>query len=351
MKTFCTYLDESNQAVSAFRNARKIADDIPGAKYKERYLASLDALEAAAQSKEIYTARFNDFKGPLMSGIEYGYRTMFDKIKDDLVKQAIPTMDLWSITSTTDINKLNKIYLKMNPRNKTAIDFMEKIKDIPDAMKVMKGYLKSGRPPAVPKPGQFIKPLATMAASKLAMQFMKDATNSFEKELRKNVTDRTNKIYDKIKNITNPSDLPKDDGSKSIATTIFILRNKAGVRLIELKSDSDKLIQRLIDDTVNGIIDGFVAKNTSKLALILQKKNTPKTHKILDTSINNGLVENSMSFEFEDSSSFVLVSTVIFKQSKNGKLFLQYPTRFMNVKMSDGSRMRGPSEEKMIKEF
>jgi hypothetical protein len=34
-----------------------------------------------------------------------------------------------------------------------------------------------------------------------------------------------------------------------------------------------------------------------------------------------------------------------------GKLFFQYPTRFKNVRLADGTAMKMPSEKKMIEEF
>ena len=40
----------------------------------------------------------------------------------------------------------------------------------------------------------------------------------------------------------------------------------------------------------------------------------------------------------------------IYKYSKQGRPFSQFPTRFGNVKLADGTMMKGPSEEKMIKE-
>jgi hypothetical protein len=123
------------------------------------------------------------------------------------------------------------------------------------------------------------------------------------------------------------------------------------VNQIQLTSNQIKSVQEY--SKLNNIedVNGFISKNSSKLALILQKKDAPKSHKILNTNIRNGMVENSMQFEFNDGSSFVLESSVVYKYSKTGKLFFQYPTRFKNVKLADGTKMKMPSEEKMIKEF
>jgi hypothetical protein len=348
MKTFKKYIRESKETTEAFAKAKQISQWLSGTR-KDRFEESLDALAVAAENKEIYNARFNDYKANISSGIQYAYGKFFDTIKDDLLKNKVETIDLWSIYSTADINKIAKTYSKMSPKNVAASRFMDSLIGIPDAMKTMKTYVKSGKPPREPKPGEFIKPMAAPNASKLAEKFMTDAVDSFKKNLEKDITNNTKSSYDKIKNITDPKKIP--DMERDLASMIFITRRVAGETVLELKPNPDKIIQRSIDDSVGNIVGGFISKNVAKLALILQNKNEPKKHKILNTKINNGLVENSMSFEFEDGSSFILESSVIFKRSNQGKLFLQYPTRFKNVKLADGSYMKMPSEEKMIKEF
>jgi len=351
MISFKTFIVESVEAENAFKSAKSVAPYIESKRYKEMYLESLDALANAAKNKEIYNARFGEYKNRMMRGIEYAYKTLFNEIKDDIIKSGQDTFDLWSITSITDINKVTKIYDKMKPQNKKASDFVNAVRGIPNALKVMKGYVKSGKPPAEPKPGQFIKPLASMAASKLAIKFMTEATASFKANLNKDINDRTLATYAKIKDIKVPNEIPNADEAKILATIIFIVRGAGANKTLELKEDADKRVKKYIDETVNDIITGFISKNSGKLALILQKKNEPKSHKIVKTNIRNGMVENVMDFEFTDGSSFVLESTVIYKYSKTGKLFFQYPTRFKNVKLADGSKMKMPSEEKMIKEF
>ena len=348
MKTFKRYIRESKETTEAFIKAKQISQWLSG-NQKERFEEALDSLAAASESKEIYNARFNDHKSNISSGIQYAYRKFFDTIIDELKKNEVETSDLWSIYSITDINKIAKIYSKMSPRNDAGSKFMDSLIGLPAAIKTMKTYVKSGKPPREAKPGEFIKPMAAPNAKKLAEKFMTDAADSFKKNLEKDITSSTESTYNKIKDITDPKKISKTESD--VASMIFMTRRVDGKTVLELKPNPDRIIQRLIDDNVKNIVGGFISKNVSKLALILQKKNEPKKHKILNTKINNGMVENSMSFEFEDGSSFILESSVIFKTSNQGKLFLQYPTRFKNVKLADGSSMKMPSEEKMIKEF
>jgi len=348
---FKSFIVESSEASSAFNSAKKIAPYITSERYRNSFLEAASALSQAADDKEIYNSRFGEYKGSLSRGIEYAYRTLFDKIKQDVMDSGQETSDLWSLTTTAEINKLAKIYDKMKPQNKEASDFMNAISGIPNALKIMKPYVKSGRAPAQPKPGQFVKPLASVDATKLATKFMTEASQSFADKLKSDISDQLRTAYNKVSKITVPTDLPKDPNSVSVASAIFIVRNQAGKKFLELKKNPTAIVEKLIKDTVDDIINGFIYKNASKLALVLQKKDAPKTHKILKTNVRNGMVENTMEFDFNDGSSFILESSVVYKYSKTGKLFFQYPTRFKNVKLADGSAMKTPSEQKMIKEF
>lgn len=351
MLTFKKYIAESVDAASAFNSAKKISEYIASDRYKNAFIEATIALADAAQQKEIYNSRFGEHKNSLMRGIEYAYKTLFDKIRDDVIKSGQETSDLWSVTSANDINKIAKIYDKMSTQNKEANDFVNAIRGIPNAIKAMKPYIKSGREPKAPVPGQFVKPLASLQASKLAIQFMTEATQTFKTELKENVTKQITNAYNKIKNATAPSEIANDPTAQNVASIIFIIRTENRKKYLELKNDADARVARLINGNVEGIVNSFITKNASKLALILQKKDAPKTHEIIKTNIQNGMVENTMQFEFNDGSSFILESSVVYKTSQNGKLFFQYPTRFRNVKLADGTMMSQPSEQKMIKKF
>jgi hypothetical protein len=351
VKSFKEYISENTEATNIFKNAKGIAFYIKGEKRKQSYIDALTALEIAAEEKEIYNARFDEYKSSINLGIEYAYNTMFAEIQKDVRDAGQETSDLWSMTSAGDVKKITKIFNSMTPKNNKAISFTNAISDIHGGFKIIKSYVKAGKPPAQPKPDQFYKPIASVDATKLALKFMKEASDSFSKELRTNIESQMMTAYNKIKNLTDPKELPSSPTIQQVASTIFLLRKKDGKPLLELISGHKERVEKLINDSVNSIVDGFVSKSSSKLSLILQKKDAPKSHKIVRTNVNNGMVENVMQFEFNDGSSFTMESSVVFKRSSGGKLFFQYPTRFRNIKMADGSMMKSPSEEKMIKEF
>lgn len=349
---FRNYITESAAEEATFEKAKAISPWIKSAGYREKYLESLDELKLAAKQKEIYKARFGEYKPRLMRGIEYAYRDLFEKHKDGIIKSGQETIDLWSISMISDIKKVSKIYDKMTYKHKDITDFMDAIRGIPDALNKIKSYVKSGKPPKEPKPGQFVKPMASYEASKLAKKYLDDAVDSFRKNFEADVTKRYLGIFEKIKDVTDPSVMRKAlPQEQMVGSLIFVSKGYGKDRSLELLPGAKARVEKAAKNTVEDITDHFVAKNTIKIASIFERKAGVKEHKILKTNIQNNTVENTMSFVFNDGSEFTLESKVIFKMSKNGKYFTQFPTRFRNVKMADGSMMKAPSEEKIIKEF
>ena len=106
-------------------------------------------------------------------------------------------------------------------------------------------------------------------------------------------------------------------------------------------------------DTVAMLEDFFIVKNVQKLALIFERKQELKSHKIVSNKVDsNGVLENVMDFEFTDSSKFRIYTNVEYVYNTvSGDPFIRMPTRFTDVILADGSKMSQPSEEKMDKEF
>jgi hypothetical protein len=320
----------------------------------DRYFSALNTLIAAAEAKEIYKARFDEAKKHVMAGIEHSYSKFFETIQKELVKDGIRTTDLWYITSVADIVKVNKVYRPMQPKRPEAIAFMDTIIGIPEAFKVIASYVKSGRPPKAPDPNKFTKPMIPMEADKLARAYMNDAVAEFKTDLTKSVEDQIQKAFEVVKDITTLADLKnvaKTDTQQFVAAQIFDKRYKDAKYVVSLKPAHKTILKKIVDTNVEDVVSGFVNKTTSKIALLFKKKSKVKQHQILNTRVNNGLVENTMRFSFDDGSSFDLVSAVVYGYTQGGKLFIRFPSRFTNVIMSDGSPMPSPSEEKMLEQF
>mgnify|MGYP005853246279 CR=1 FL=1 len=351
---FQRYIEESAHAKTTLEGLKKFLP-LVNDKYKAHVEQHIQVLIKAFEEKNIYNARFSESSKAILNFIQRVYselnKTIIDYRQNNRdVSDKLP----YSIYTASDIKKAIKDTAKIGNLPEQIKSFFDAIKDIPELLNILKGYVQKGREQKLvdpSKPAPFMKPSASFDSSKMSIKFMKEAAASFETKLRESITKQVMSAYDKIKNITSPSDIPKDADSQAVASTIFIPKFKDGKRVLVLVSGADERVKKLIDNNVTDIIDGFVEKSAAKLALILQKKGMPKSHDIVRTNIRNGMVENSMNFVFEDGSSFTLESSVVYKYTQMGKLFFQYPTRFKNVRLADGTAMKMPSEKKMIEDF
>ena len=100
------------------------------------------------------------------------------------------------------------------------------------------------------------------------------------------------------------------------------------------------------------MIDNFVHKNTQKLAEILTKKNNLKSVTLRGADTSRGTIEGTLGLDFNDNSSFIVHSKLVFSYSVHGKPFSRYPTTFHSVVFPDGTKMTGrASEQRMKDEF
>jgi hypothetical protein len=360
MKRFKTILNEiflsESNSLDSLKNILKL--NLLSDKSKAAFPGYIEVLQVGLDRKEIYNARYAESLSGILYTIGRAYRQLetkndyiefkrkYDLFSDDGIPYSLDTM--------SDLKKFVKAFPKLKQVPPGLQDFYLAVKDFPSVIDTLKQYVKKGREPKPIDPNkqpEFQKPSISFNASKKAIEFLKEATDSFQKELRQAIEKQITTTYEKIKHIEKVKDLPKTTDVVSLASIIFIQRYKVGGSILELKSDADEYVKRKIEQSVSDILDGFISKNTSKIALILEKKGLPKIHKLIHTHISQGMVENIMYFEFEDKSSFRIKSSIIYKYSSQGKLFIQYPTRFSNVVLSDGTKMSMPSEEKMIKEF
>ena len=122
-------------------------------------------------------------------------------------------------------------------------------------------------------------------------------------------------------------------------------------RQYKLIKNVDAKLESGAKRTAADIVDHFVYKNSGKLAHIITTKNNMKAVTISNVKVSRGAVECDLFLTFTDGSEFTANSSVVRAVSSLGKLFYRYPTIFRNVKLSDGSRLVGPSEDKMDKTF
>ncbi len=117
-----------------------------------------------------------------------------------------------------------------------------------------------------------------------------------------------------------------------------------------LNDDYDEYLQKEAKKITQQMIDNFVYKNTQKLAEILTKKNNLKRVILRGADTSRGTIEGSLGLEFNDDSSFIVHSKLVFSYSVKGTPFSRYPTTFHNVVFPDGTRMTGRASEARMKD-
>jgi hypothetical protein len=97
----------------------------------------------------------------------------------------------------------------------------------------------------------------------------------------------------------------------------------------------------------------FVAKNTGKLAAIVEAKaNLHGEPKIVNVRYNKGTIEGNVKFSFKDGSHFTVRNKIVSKRSYHSGGFHQHPTTFHDAVLPNGEGIPGqPSEQQMKSVF
>jgi hypothetical protein len=361
MKSFKKFMAESATGFdfAAFKSLSNISSDKRNYVKPERYEEAIDKMKAALEAKQIYKPDFEEIKYAVTRFLEKQEDNLrFTDYNEEIYKTEPRAADIpsssWNLKNSA---KQALHWKKFGNKYPKLVKFTETAAQINDAMDQLKGMLVAGRKPkpADPnKPAAFVKPMASIDSSKKIMTILRAAVDSIRAEyevfMKKNIQrefDNVSKFYNKD---TKKFEFPKENARDLNRLAYDFYEPAGGYQQWKVRSNVDDVIVKMAKARVEDILSQFVAKNTSKLALIVQKKNITD-HRVLSNSLRNGILENDMLFKFGDGSSFKIYSKVEYSQSKYGKPFLKFPTRFADVVLVDGTKMKGPSEEKMIKEF
>jgi len=118
-------------------------------------------------------------------------------------------------------------------------------------------------------------------------------------------------------------------------------------RKVETK---EHYVNRFLNNAVKSVEEKWKYKILSKVAVIIVDKGNLKKIEASNVSLQ-GNVSSTLKVSFEDGSEFYVDTSVEYSYSVNGVFFARYPLRFTNVKFSDGTYLKQPSEEKLNKEF
>lgn len=350
MKSFSQFISEN--ILSGF-HIDKLKDLIENSEfsssYKSKFIESLVVIEDFLNKKPVYKTDMDSAKGTLN---RLFYSEGNEKAKKYYGFAKENNVDVFTGIEMNCAAKIVKDLAKFKINVVDYYNVAEIAAEANQVFKDMKSVAISSRKPKEPTENSgYLKPMAPIEAKKEVFKILKEASDEIHRKLTAIFVAQEKEKFDGIVKIV------KDKGIQS--RNDFKGENEKFLPLYfryfadgNLVASPEKIYTKNGENAANDIIEAFLSKNTSKIALLFSKKTGLKSRKILENKVNpNGVLENKMNFEFTDGSKFDIYSKVEFSYSINGKLFIRVPTRFTNVVLANGTKMAQPSEEKMDKEF
>lgn len=345
-----------------FKYIIKYLNDPKFLRVKQRYEKGIDILLDGMKNKLIYNPVFKEAYGDVARGIETSWKALQDARSKFYAPEGHRS-SYGMLSADYDANNIDaSLYLSMNSVKKNyrefgkakgkfpeEFSFFQAIIEIPDLVKELKGFIVKGAPPKPRDPNAFVKPRPTREAAKVIDDLLRNSTEAIRQqyeaefyghyELQKNLI-----VEVDWANLRRNGYAELNPAARALAFKIVLPDTFA------LKTNWQEILKLEAKRTVNDILMQFLAKNISKLGVIVARKNLVE-HRIVRQKIANMVLENEMFFRFEDGGKFTVVTSVVYAYSKYGRPFVRFPTRFTDVWISEKQRMSMPSEEKMIKEF
>lgn len=379
MTIFQELLLESN---GSFADKFKAIYDGGHAAHTKQVIDALDKLEAAVKADTIFNVDFNEVKDRLSRSLEgilklsdnFSHTDDRDNSPHTLVYMADINTYVYLNQAKGQVKKI-KEFLKTHPdfpaADKAKLEKMmaanEAAAEINEILTKLKPKIVKGRRPNLNvDPNKFQSKLGSAEAQKLVREKLehgvKEPLDQYEKNIRSWIQNIMNSI-EKEDTYT-----VKRGASDPFSDMIFFkafkidrngtTRTKDSTTYKIEKLEKPDYAKTEAKDLRDGIELRYLAKNVKKLSHVVDLKgNLSKIEELENRkpAIGSGekqiTIESGFKFLFADGSEFKVVNKIVTKYSYSGKRFEQFPTTFHDVKFPDGTSMKSPSEEKMVKEF
>jgi len=251
----------------------------------------------------------------------------------------------WAWKNSVDVSyphqikgKLKKIEKQPDSKEKRRyLSVLLEVKDIFDKFSKLKPVKRTQVKKETDKE-RYVRKLASSDAIKIANDALRQTVDRIEKDFVKKRIEEIKQMIEKY--------VKADDKAK-----YAMRRGNAILSRYHFNKDIDnKAIEKVAKAEGEAMKEAFLMKNVDKLANILEKKGQLKG-KPKHNSYRKGDFFGSMNIEFMDGSKFTVVNKVVSKVNYHGTWFNQFPTTFHDVVMPDGSKMKQPSEKRMIEVF
>lgn len=358
----------------------------------DRQKYSIQALEIFQRGLEngmIYNADYNESKDVLARAFEKtldGLEEELRKDDHDLSRLIYMNYETKSYVSFNQAAKQVREYDKLlkDPKIKEAASAanMKRLEELAEVNKSAEDFFKNVLTPLKSKvvkgrkPNQNVDPNAfrSTMGSKEAQELVKKhllagigpKLDEYEKQLKDYFQTQVDELKKQDGIVIKERDQQKDPFAMMILSRCFEFDQEGGhssggwkpkryfnLKLTEAGKKFPETEAKHFRDSLQA---KYLHKNLTKLShLVDLKKNLDKIEELPSKRVHvvsgSGTVESGFKFLFADKSSFDVVNKIVSKYSYRGEPFQQFPTTFHNVTLPDGSKMKLPSEEKMVKEF
>lgn len=114
-----------------------------------------------------------------------------------------------------------------------------------------------------------------------------------------------------------------------------------------LKADFKAALVALAEKDAAELREAFISKVVRKLAPIVEAKGNLASVTEVSNTIQVGRLSGMLAIAFTDGSRFVVDNNLVYSSSVRNREFMRFPLTFHDVVLTDGSRMKKPSEERM----
>lgn len=351
---------------------------------------ALEMLETAMGADTVFNVDFGEIKSQLTRALEDSLKVKddFSRLKNDgslsdAEWRKSPHMQVYmaGIQSYVNLSQAKgqaqkiKDFLKSKPADfpKEDIDRLETMLAVNEAgneifqmIKTLKPKIVKGRKPNPnADPNAFQSKLGSKESQDLVKEKLKDGIkkplDEYEKAIKSmvqgvidNFAKQSRIVVERRNGILDPLDQHVFQQCFDYKTN----RDKNTIEYSEIKpNDRAKTFAAAsAKQQREGIEQRYFSKNIKKLSHVVDLKgNLSKIEELpyRAPTINGstGRLESGFKFLFADGSEFKVINKIVTKHSYAGTRFEQFPTTFHDVKLPDGSKMKLPSEEKIVREF
>lgn len=333
----------------------------------------INTIKKYKEEGEILKVNHDDLKNKMNKMVDKSWKIIRNKISENVSNDDEVTKEYEYISyevSLVYITNINSVLKKISNKKNVdqdniniiyAKEVLEELKEFSEELASMKNLIVKKKKEKV-KEEEEKKQNELILLSHKDVKKVKSKLEEYMSDIRSEILLSREYFYDKkvekikeeaAKNL-NGYELYKKMSGDYLTRKVFNIVNKSNrMHSFELNDEENIKIKtkELAKQDSDDIVDFFINKMTSKLAPVIFKKDNLKEILRSDYNVNNGLIEMSLGLRFEDKSSFNINSSVEYSYSKLDNIFLRFPSRFSDITLPDGSKLKNPSENVINNEF